>query len=54
MRPEFTNRFHASRPPVEVFEAVSPERIRIGWSQMLAALKAWTEHGINRREGAYM
>ena len=25
----------------------------MGWSQMLAALKAWVEHGINLREGAY-
>jgi uncharacterized protein YndB with AHSA1/START domain len=25
----------------------------MGWSQMLAALKAWAEHGINLREGAY-
>lgn len=25
----------------------------MGWSQMLAALKTWTEHGINLREGAY-
>ena len=25
----------------------------MGWSQMLAALKAWKEHGINLREGAY-
>ncbi len=24
-----------------------------GWSQMLAALKAWLEHGINLREGYY-
>ena len=24
-----------------------------GWSQMLCALKAWVEHGINLREGAY-
>ena len=24
-----------------------------GWSQMLAALKAWAEHQINLREGAY-
>ena len=24
-----------------------------GWTQMLAALKAWVEHGINLREGAY-
>ena len=24
-----------------------------GWSQMLAALKAWVEHRINLREGAY-
>ena len=24
-----------------------------GWAQMLAALKAWVEHGINLREGAY-
>ncbi|WP_374515653.1 SRPBCC family protein [Brevundimonas sp.] len=24
-----------------------------GWSQMLAALKAWVEHGINLREGFY-
>ena len=24
-----------------------------GWSQMLCALKAWTEHGINLREGMY-
>ena len=25
-----------------------------GWSQMLCALKAWTEHGINLREGMYV
>ena len=25
----------------------------MGWSQMLAALKVWVEHGINLREGAY-
>ena len=25
----------------------------MGWSQMLAAMKAWIEHGINLREGAY-
>jgi uncharacterized protein YndB with AHSA1/START domain len=25
----------------------------MGWSQMLAALKMWMEHGINLREGAY-
>ena len=25
----------------------------MGWSQMLAALKMWLEHGINLREGAY-
>jgi uncharacterized protein YndB with AHSA1/START domain len=25
-----------------------------GWSQMLAALKAWVEHGINLREGMYV
>lgn len=25
----------------------------MGWSQMLAALKAFVEHGINLREGAY-
>ena len=25
----------------------------MGWSQMLVALKAWLEHGINLREGAY-
>ena len=24
-----------------------------GWAQMLAALKAWVEHGINLREGMY-
>lgn len=24
-----------------------------GWSQMLAALKAWLEHGINLRDGMY-
>ena len=24
-----------------------------GWSQMLCALKAWVEHGINLREGLY-
>ncbi|SFS36746.1 SRPBCC family protein [Brevundimonas viscosa] len=24
-----------------------------GWSQMLAALKAWVEHGVNLREGFY-
>lgn len=26
----------------------------MGWSQMLAALKAWVEHGINLREGMYV
>lgn len=25
----------------------------MGWSQMLAALKLWLEHGINSREGMY-
>ena len=25
----------------------------MGWSQMLAALKIWVEHGINLREGMY-
>lgn len=25
----------------------------MGWSQMLAALKVWAEHGINMREGMY-
>ena len=25
----------------------------MGWSQMLAAMKAWKEYGINLREGAY-
>ena len=25
----------------------------MGWSQMLCAMKAWIEHGINLREGAY-
>lgn len=25
-----------------------------GWAQMLCALKAWTEHGINLREGMYV
>ncbi len=25
----------------------------MGWSQMLAALKVWMEHGINLREGMY-
>ena len=25
----------------------------MGWSQMLAAMKAWIEHGINLREGMY-
>jgi len=25
----------------------------MGWSQMLCALKAWVEYGINLREGAY-
>ena len=25
-----------------------------GWSQMLCALKAWLEHGINLREGMYI
>ena len=25
-----------------------------GWSQMLCALKAWSEHGINLREGMYV
>jgi uncharacterized protein YndB with AHSA1/START domain len=26
----------------------------MGWSQMLCALKAWVEYGINLREGAYI
>lgn len=26
----------------------------MGWSQMLAALKMWMEHGVNLREGAYV
>ena len=26
----------------------------MGWSQVLCALKAWLEHGINLREGAYI
>ena len=26
----------------------------MGWSQMLAALKAWLEHGVNLREGMYV
>jgi len=26
----------------------------MGWSQMLCALKAWMEHGINLREGMYL
>ena len=25
----------------------------MGWAQMVAALKAWVEHGINLREGMY-
>ena len=25
----------------------------MGWSQMVAALKVWVEHGINMREGMY-
>ena len=25
----------------------------MGWAQMLAALKAWLEHGLNLRDGAY-
>ena len=25
----------------------------MGWSQMLCAMKAWVEHGINLREGMY-
>jgi uncharacterized protein YndB with AHSA1/START domain len=25
----------------------------MGWAQMLAALKAWKEYGINLRNGAY-
>ena len=25
----------------------------MGWSQMLCALKAWVEHGVNLREGMY-
>lgn len=25
----------------------------MGWAQMLAAMKAWVEHGINLREGMY-
>jgi uncharacterized protein YndB with AHSA1/START domain len=26
----------------------------MGWSQMLCAMKAWIEHGINLREGMYV
>ena len=26
----------------------------MGWSQMLCALKAWIEHGINLRDGMYV
>ncbi|RZJ94374.1 MAG: ATPase [Brevundimonas sp.] len=26
----------------------------MGWSQMLAAMKAWVEHGINLRQGMYV
>jgi len=26
----------------------------MGWSQMVAALKLWLEHGINLREGMYI
>jgi uncharacterized protein YndB with AHSA1/START domain len=26
----------------------------MGWAQMLAALKAWVEHGINLRDGMYV
>lgn len=26
----------------------------MGWAQMLCALKAWVEHGINLRDGAYI
>ena len=26
----------------------------MGWSQMLAALKAWVEHGLNLRDGMYL
>lgn len=26
----------------------------MGWAQMLSALKAWVEHGINLREGMYV
>ena len=26
----------------------------MGWSQMLCALKMWTEHAINLREGMYV
>jgi hypothetical protein len=25
----------------------------MGWTQMICALKAWLEHGINLREGAF-
>ena len=25
----------------------------MGWSQMICAMKAWVEHGINLREGMY-
>ena len=33
--------------------AAERERSLFRWSQMLAALKVWLEHGINLREGMY-
>lgn len=50
------------RTKVEVSESGWPETANgvkasysncMDWSQMLCALKAWVEHGINLRDGAY-
>lgn len=52
-----------SRTRIEITEEgwrESPEGLEasygncMGWSQMLAALKAWLEHGISLREGMYV
>lgn len=58
----FTPVDNGKRTKVEVGESGWPETANgvtasysncMGWSQMLCALKAWVEHGINLREGAY-
>jgi uncharacterized protein YndB with AHSA1/START domain len=58
----FTVFVHIARTKVSISESGWPETETgrkasygncMGWSQMLAALKCWVEHGINLREGAY-